>query len=630
MDTSPAPIDTKAGRILKKYWGYESFRPFQEEIIDSALQGRDTLAILPTGGGKSVCFQVPALLKDGLCLVVTPLIALMKDQVQNLASKGIRAIAVHAGMTPHEVDLALNNATYGDYKFLYLSPERLGTFLFRKYLGVMNISFIVVDEAHCISQWGYDFRPNYLEIAQIREFTDAPVLALTATATQKVAEDIMENLKFSEPNLICGGFARENLSYIVRRCEDKNGQMLAVCRGVPGSGIVYVRNRKMTEEIAQILNSQGISATFYHAGLTADLRSERANLWKSSQIRVMVATNAFGMGIDKPDVRFVLHYDLPDSPEAYFQEAGRGGRDGKPSYAVLLWNNSDIDRLRQIQKVSFPSLEYIEDIYHKVHVFFGIPYEEGIGRQLKFDLQEFCKKFSLFTSEAYYAIKYIEREGHWSLAEDLDVQTKVKIEVERNALYSVDLPDPRMVPLLEILMRRYEGIFSFPVAIDEEQIAAQTGVTVPMLRELLYGLSVNHIIRYIPQAKANVLFIAHNRLYPGNLQLSPKRYALLKGAYTDRVEAMKDYVAEDLECRASFLLRYFGEEPAAPCGKCDICRERARSAIDTAEALRRFIDSRGGEYTLADISAAFPTSGPDILDTLRRLIDEGAVPQYKN
>ncbi|MBR6347294.1 MAG: RecQ family ATP-dependent DNA helicase [Bacteroidales bacterium] len=623
-------MDTTPGEILKKYWGYESFRPRQLEIIDSALQGRDTLAILPTGGGKSICFQVPALMKEGLCLVVTPLISLMKDQVQNLASRGILAIAVHAGMTPHEVDLALNNAAYGGFKFLYLSPERLSTFLFRKYLSVMNVSFIVVDEAHCISQWGYDFRPNYLEIAQIREFTDAPVLALTATATPRVADDIMENLKFKAPNIICGGFSRENLSYIVRRCEDKNGQILAVCRGVSGSGIVYVRNRRMTEELARMLESQGISATFYHAGLTADLRSERQNLWKSGGVQVMVATNAFGMGIDKPDVRFVVHYDLPDSPEAYFQEAGRGGRDGKPSYAVLLWNNSDIDRLRQIQRVSFPSLEYIEDIYHKVHVFYGIPYEEGMGRQLKFDLQEFCRKFSLFSPEVYYAIKYIEREGHWTLAEDLDVQTKVKFEVDRGALYSIDLPSPAMVPLLEILMRRYEGIFSFPSAIDEEQIAAQTGVTVPMLREMLYTLSVNHIIRYIPQAKANVLFIAHNRLYPGNLQLSPKRYALLKGAYSDRVEAMKEYVAAEEGCRASILLRYFGEEPAADCGCCDLCRERARREKDSAGELQSFIESRGGVYTLGDIKAAFPTSSAAIFDTLRGLIDSGTVPPYKH
>ena len=380
---------------LKEYWGYESFRPKQEEIVNSALEGRDVLAILPTGGGKSVCFQVPAMMRDGIAIVVTPLIALMKDQVQNLNARGIRALCINAGMTRREVDTALNNALYGDYKFLYVSPERLRTPMFKGYVREMNVSYIVVDEAHCISQWGYDFRPDYLQIGNLRELVDAPVIALTATATPQVADDIMERLSFKGKCLIKSGFERPNLSYIVRRCEDKLGQLLNVCNGVQGTGIVYVRSRKKTEELAAFLQANDISSSFYHAGLGQESRTERQEQWKCGKIRVMVCTNAFGMGIDKSDVRFVVHFDVPDSPEAYFQEAGRGGRDGKRSYAVLLWNDSDLKRMNQIAAASFPSLEYIEDIYHKIHIFYEIPYDTGAGRQLKFNLEEFCRRFKL-------------------------------------------------------------------------------------------------------------------------------------------------------------------------------------------------------------------------------------------
>ena len=377
-----------------------------------------------------MCFQVPTMMKEGISLVVTPLIALMKDQVQNLNSRGIKALAIYAGMSQKDVDLALNNATYGDFKFLYLSPERLNTPLFRQYLPHMEIAYIVVDEAHCISQWGYDFRPDYLSIGRLREVVDAPVIAVTATATPEVARDIMTQLRFREERMIVGGFERPNLSYIVRCTEDKLGQILSVCNSVPGTGIVYVRNRKKAEELAAFLKSKGIEASFYHAGLGSETRALRQEEWKMGITRVMVCTNAFGMGIDKPDVRFVIHFDVPDSPEAYFQEAGRGGRDGKQAYALMLWNSGDIRRLHQLDTVSFPDRDYIADIYQKVHIFLDIPYEYGELSQHKFDFDAFCGKYRLNRQSAWYAIKYIEKAGHWILSESVDVKTRVMISAD--------------------------------------------------------------------------------------------------------------------------------------------------------------------------------------------------------
>ena len=628
------PVET-----LQKYWGYDSFRPKQEDIVRAALDGKDVLAILPTGGGKSVCFQVPAMMKEGIAIVVTPLIALMKDQVQNLNDRGIKALCVNAGMGRREVDLTLNNAAYGDFKFLYVSPERLGTSLFRSYLQEMNVSFIVVDEAHCISQWGYDFRPDYLQIGRLREMVDAPVIALTATATPQVAEDIMNRLGFEDKCLIKSGFERPNLSYIVRRCEDKLGQLLNICSGVPGTGIVYVRSRKKTEELAAFLTANGISSSFYHAGLGPDSRSDRQAKWKSGEIRVMACTNAFGMGIDKPDVRFVVHFDVPDSPEAYFQEAGRGGRDGKRSFAVTLWNSSDTKRLRQIAAVSFPSLEYIEDIYHKVHVFYDIPYDTGAGRQLKFDLDEFCRRFKLQKQTAYYSIVYLERTGHWTMSEDVDISTKVQISVSRNELYDVDLPDTKMVSLLEILMRRYTGVFSYPVPVDEEYVAGQLDVQVPMLRQILYKLSLEHLIKYIPCDHATVLFLHHERLRPKNVNLDPERYDLLKNSSLERMQKMIDYISEEDTCRSSYLLEYFGQTESQDCGTCDVCRSAQKMSVKetatlsgdiAAEVIRYVNDEMSGHYSLDDVARRFgsPASASTHAWTeiLRRLIDQGTVP----
>lgn len=619
---------------LKEYWGYDHFRPMQEEIVHTALENKDVLAILPTGGGKSVCFQVPSLMREGIAIVVTPLIALMKDQVQNLNDRGIRALCINAGMSHREVDTALNNALYGDYKFLYVSPERLGTQMFQGYVREMNVSYIVVDEAHCISQWGYDFRPDYLLVGKLRELVDAPVIALTATATEQVADDIMERLSFRDKCLIKSGFERPNLSYIVRRREDKPGQLLNICQGVPGTGIVYVRSRKKAEELASFLASNDISASFYHAGLGPDARADRQQQWKSGKIRVMVCTNAFGMGIDKPDVRFVVHFDIPDSPEAYFQEAGRGGRDGKRSYAVLLWNDSDIKRMKQISAVSFPSLEYIEDIYHKIHILYEIPYDTGAGRQLKFNLEDFCKRFKLQYSAAYHAIVYLDRAGHWTFSEDVDIDTRVQVVVDRNDLYDVDFPDLRMMRLLELLMRRYTGLFAYPVPVDENYVASQIGVQVAGLRQLLYHLSLLHVIRYVPCDHATVIYLHHDRLRPKNVDLDPQKYEMLRNASAGRMDKMIDYVTEDNVCRSAYLLEYFGQKESADCGTCDVCRASRSSMAVAGELQEQMLlyinDDMAGRYRIDDILRRFAAPGrysqEECIATLRKLIDRGCPP----
>ena len=570
FDTRTMPV-----QVLQEFWGYESFRPLQEQIINSVLEGNDTLALMPTGGGKSICFQVPQLMKEGLALVISPLVALMKDQVQNLADRGIKAISIHSGMSRREVDMALNNAAYDEQvKFLYVSPERLATNLFSSYLNVLPISTIVVDEAHCISQWGYDFRPDYLQIGQIRERVDAPVLALTATATPQVCEDIMDKLAFRGRVLFKSDFERANLNYIVRESADKMGQLLSVCRGVPGTGIVYMRNRAKCEEMAAALKAAGISADFYHAGLQSISRSERQQDWKSGKTRVMVCTNAFGMGIDKPDVRFVVHLDIPDSPEAYFQEAGRAGRDGKTAYAVLVYNQQDISRLNQMVDLSFPPLDYVEDIYQKIHIFYEIPYEHGEGRELKFHLEDFCRQFSLQRAKTHYAVQYLDRIGQISYSEDVEIPTRVKIIPDRQALYSIELPNPQMVSLLELLMRNYTGIFSYAVPVDEQSLGRSLGLSVPQLRVLLYETSLEHVIKYIPCDVSTVVFLRHPRLRPGDVDLKPLYYKRLREAAQERAAQMEQYCTSTDECRSARLIRYFGQEEVRDCGVCDVCRAR--------------------------------------------------------
>lgn len=586
------------GRIydtLKEYWGYDSFRPCQLDIITSALEGRDVLGILPTGGGKSVCFQVPAMMSEGIAIVITPLIALMKDQVRGLQKRGIKALAVHTGMSRHEVDNALNNAAYGDFKFLYLSPERLHTELFKSWVRELNISYIVVDEAHCISQWGYDFRPSYLQIAELRKSVDAPIIALTATATPEVAQDIMERLDFPEPNLLKSGFERPNLAYRCMETLDKRGEILRACQSFSGTGIVYVRSRKTTEDLAAFLRANDVSADFYHAGLNPAERGRKQQDWIENRTRVMVCTNAFGMGIDKPDVRFVLHFGLSDSLESYFQEAGRAGRDGKESTAIMYWNADDCARLKQLHTTSFPSLEYIEEIYHKVHAFYGIAYETGMGKQLRFDLAEFCKKYTLSRTQAYYAIKYIDKCGLWGMSEEVEIPTRVMISADRNELYDIELEDGRMADILDYVMRRCEGVFSFPCRVDEKRLSAHIGCDIPALRQLLYQMSIRHIIRYIPAAVSDVIFLYGNRLNPKDVNLRRGLYNRLLRSSEKRMEAMVAFASDKSKCRSQRLLEYFGQENSSPCGKCDICRSADNQAV---EMRRKIDDGEIGPYII--------------------------------
>ena len=543
---------------LKKYWGYDSFRPMQKEIISSALEGRDTLAILPTGGGKSICFQVPAMMREGICIVVSPLISLMKDQVENLCARGIRAMAVYSGMSYRDIDIALDNAIYGSYKFLYVSPERLRTEIFRVRVAKMKVNYLVVDEAHCISQWGYDFRPDYLKIRDIRSIIpDAPVIALTATATRFVADDIMKQLGFPESNLLVSGFERPNLKYVIREAQNKLGQLLKICNGVEGSGIVYVAKRKSAEDVAQFLASQGIDAAAYHAGMNGNVRSDIQQAWKSGAKRIIVATNAFGMGIDKGDVRFVAHYEMPASPEAYFQEAGRAGRDGKQAYALLLWNESDIARLKKTAQAAFPPLDYIKDVYQKVFNYLGIAYEEGAMSSRKFDLEDFCRKYKLFSLGAYYAIKYIEMSGYWSLTEEIDIASRINMLVEREALYSQQLSGD-LETLLSVIMRMYPGLFGGYITIDEEKIAAAGHYSVLSVEAKLKMLDAKRILKYIPKVKSPILNIVNERLYEKNLLLPKDEYQSRVERNMARIEAMEAYVRTAADAPEKFLIDYFG------------------------------------------------------------------------
>ncbi len=619
-----------AGEILREYWGYDSFRPFQEDIINSALEGRDTLGLLPTGGGKSLCFQVPAIIKEGICLVISPLIALMKDQTENLNKKGIKSIAIYSGMSYDEIDIAFDNALYGGYKFIYMSPERLKTDLAKVRLSKMEVNFLVVDEAHCISQWGYDFRPSYLEITEIRQVIgNIPIIALTATATPRVVDDIMDKLEFREQNVIKSSFYRKNLIYVVRQSEDKLGQILRIARRSDGSGIVYVRERKKAEEISAFLNAQGESADSYHAGFSPDLRTKKQYDWKAGKIRIIVSTNAFGMGIDKPDVRFVCHCDVPESPEAYFQEAGRAGRDGERAYAVLLWNHYDKRRLEQIKRVTFPEISYLEDVYQKMFIYFQIAYGAGKGVVNKFDLNDFCRKMKLHVVSAYYAIKYIEQERYWELTDELDSPSKIKFIVNREELYVIQLKNESLDAFIKAVLRLYTGLFSHYTAIDEEYIARATRNSKASVISSLTLLSQMKIISYIPNFRSPLIIFNEERLDKKNFFISPSGYLERKSAFENRIHAIFDYIEGCDKCRSVRLLEYFGEKDSGDCGGCDVCL--SGRAIKEGNGFEKRLEDlisgllSEGEKQIGELIDKCDCTQEQLIEILRDMIDRGEV-----
>ena len=567
--------------ILKQYWNYDNFRGIQEEIIESIGKGHDTLGLMPTGGGKSITFQVPALAQPGLCLVITPLIALMKDQVRNLRDRGIKALAVYSGMTREEIVVALENCIFGDYKFLYISPERLDTDIFRAKLRNMKINMITVDESHCISQWGYDFRPAYLKISEIRELLPTvPVLALTATATPEVVKDIQTKLGFREDSRIFRmSFERKNLAYIVRNTESKQEELLHILNSVSGSAIVYTRNRKRTREVAELLVNNEITATFYHAGLNNDVKDQRQRSWLSGESRVMVATNAFGMGIDKPDVRLVIHVDLPDSPEAYFQEAGRAGRDGQKAYAVLLYAKSDKATLSKRITDTFPDKEYIRKVYEDVNYYFQMAMGDGLGCTFAFNLDEFCRNFKHFPVQADSALKILTRAGYLEYTDEQDNASRILFTIHRDELYNL----PETEKLINVILRSYTGLFTDYAYINEDSLAIRSGLTRQRIYEILLMLTRRHILHYIPRKKTPYIIYTRERQEAGRLAITRDIYEERKESYITRIKAMTEYATAEDKCRSRMLLRYFGEKNEHNCGLCDVCLSKHHSGMKLGE-----------------------------------------------
>lgn len=571
--------------ILKQYWNYDNFRGIQEEIIESIGKGHDTLGLMPTGGGKSITFQVPALAQPGLCLVITPLIALMKDQVRNLRDRGIKALAVYSGMTREEIVVALENCIFGDYKFLYISPERLDTDIFRAKLRNMKINMITVDESHCISQWGYDFRPAYLKISEIRELLPTvPVLALTATATPEVVKDIQTKLGFREDSRIFRmSFERKNLAYIVRNTESKQEELLHILNSVSGSAIVYTRNRKRTREVAELLVNNEITATFYHAGLNNDVKNQRQKSWLSGESRVMVATNAFGMGIDKPDVRLVIHVDLPDSPEAYFQEAGRAGRDGQKAYAVLLYAKSDKATLSKRITDTFPDKEYIRKVYEDVNYYFQMAMGDGLGCTFAFNLDEFCRNFKHFPVQADSALKILTRAGYLEYTDEQDNASRILFTIHRDELYKLRETDPETEKLINVILRSYTGLFTDYAYINEDSLAIRSGLTRQRIYEILLMLTRRHILHYIPRKKTPYIIYTRERQEAGRLAITRDIYEERKESYITRIKAMTEYATAEDKCRSRMLLRYFGEKNEHNCGLCDVCLSKHHSGMKLGE-----------------------------------------------
>lgn len=611
--------------ILKQYWGYDQFRALQGDIIKSIASGKDTLGLMPTGGGKSLTFQVPTMAMEGICIVITPLIALMKDQVENLKKKGISAAAIYSGMSQDEILMTLDNAIFGAYKFLYVSPERLATPVFLQKTKQATVCMLAVDESHCISQWGYDFRPSYLRIADIRELLpEVPILALTATATPEVVIDIQQQLQFRAPNVFQKSFHRSNLAYVVRTTENKDEHLLKVLNSVPGTSVVYVRNRKRTKEIADFLNLNGISAENFHAGLKNETKDAKQSRWKNGETRVIVSTNAFGMGIDKAEVRTVVHMDLPDSVEAYFQEAGRAGRDEQKAYAVLLYNNGDAVKMRKRVSDSFPGKEMVRKVYEALCNYYQVGIGSGLDKVFAFDIADFCTKFKLPILIAYNSLKIIQQAGYIELTDEQDSSSRVLFTVNKDDLYTIK-QTPEQDQLVHILLRSYTGLFTDFAYINEDTLAKRLEWKRDKVYEQLVGLSQEHIIQFIPRKKTPFLTFVHERVESERIALNKETYDDRRERYILRIKGMLDYAQEENVCRSQVLLSYFGEKNTTTCGKCDICLKNKENALsdEEFEIIRQNIQQVLGteELTVNGLLRNIPFKEPKVLKVIRFMLD---------
>ena len=610
---------------LKQYWGYDSFREMQYEIISSVLSGQDTLALMPTGGGKSITYQLPTMVSDGLCIVITPLIALMKDQVDKLRARGIQAVAIHSGLSRKKIDVLLDNCVYGDIKFLYISPERLNSDIFQLRVRRMNISLIAVDEAHCISQWGYDFRPSYLHISKLRELQpEVPVLALTASATESVADDIMERLKFDRKRVMRSSFARPNLCYVVRKVEDKEEQLLRIVGRVNGSGIVYVRRRNTAEQIAEFLQQQGVSASYYHGGLPSEERAIRQDEWVSGKVRVMVATNAFGMGIDKSDVRFVVHYTMCDNMESYYQEAGRAGRDGVRSYATLLVSPDDYKSLSRRIESTFPPLDVVKTIYNQLCSFLMIAIGDGKGRSYIFNIHDFCVQYHYFPTTVLGALDLLERNEYLTYVEVAENPARIIFRVDRDELYRVEMSKRTEQVVLSVL-RMYNGVFTEFRAIDEMAIASAAKLQQVEVHEALKELWIRQIIRYVPANSSPMIYMNEERLAISDLYIAPKTYTLRKEQMAARFETMTEYADNSSRCRSVIIQNYFGDTSAEPCGCCDICLAKRKGvAVEDVEIrIRELLAERS--CTLREVASAIALPQQNITTALTNMAERGDI-----